>query len=100
MFNSERPAQTPNAGKARAVALQLPDATRPVPAELRTPQALPRLRLRPVPATAACAPPPSPLTTVSIHRWENEEQYSMTDELDLELDGPENLLPDSSGTRS
>ena len=42
----ERPAQTPNEGKAWAVALQLPVATRPVPAELRTPQALPRLRRR------------------------------------------------------
>ena len=42
----ERPAQTPNEGKAWAVALQLQEAARPVPAERRTPQALPRLRRR------------------------------------------------------
>jgi hypothetical protein len=42
----ERPTRTPNEGKAWAVALQLPEAAGPIPAELRTPQALPRLRRR------------------------------------------------------
>lgn len=42
----ERPTQTPNEGQAWAVALQLPKGAGPVPAELRTPQALSRLRRR------------------------------------------------------
>lgn len=116
------------------MALQLPKAAGSVPAELLTPQPLPRLRRRTLPRPdrirerEACTPfaglqwswqkPAAAMIEaprrlghdlgrsprqrhallsalaaddgLSIHRWENEGgSYSMTDELDLEVDGCE-----------
>jgi hypothetical protein len=70
---------------------------RPVPAELRPPQALPRLRRRTPQRPRAVIGEDGP----AIHSWENEGgSYSNTDEPALEAVPVKHLPPGSSGTCS